>query len=232
MPFSFTRAALASLSILMMVACSSSETEDPTIVAGEEHPGGGIDPGTLHQPEPGTTIPYPAGPFGRDVGSIIRNYKFSGFANPSEAEYKATKDTIVTIRLSDYYNPDNDPNKPVALLLNASARWCTVCQKEAGDSKVHYPYWKEKRVEFITAIFEDDDGEPADFSDIEYWGARFKLEYPLVLDPKLTLGAFFDKSASPFNMIIDTRTMKIVFADEGLIDLGPKNATLVKLTSP
>ena len=47
MPFSFTRAALASLSILMMVACSSSETEDPTIVAGEEHPGGGIDPGTV-----------------------------------------------------------------------------------------------------------------------------------------------------------------------------------------
>jgi hypothetical protein len=229
MPLLSTRTALAFLLPALVAGCSSSDTEDPTVEPGLEHPGGGIELGAL-EPGTGSTVAYPTGPYGRDVGTTIQNFKFTGFSNPLAANYVADETSIVTLRLSDYYNPDGNPEKPVALLVNASARWCSVCQEEAKQSMIHYHDWRAKGVEFVTAIFENEDSEPAQFTDIEYWGARFKIEYPLVLDPKLSLGVFFDRSASPFNMIIDTRTMTIVFAEEGLIDLGPTNPTLVQLT--
>lgn len=227
-----SRNALASsLLAVLVVGCSwESEPDDPTVEPGLEHPGGGIEPGALG-PGTGGTVAYPAGPYGRSVGSVVQNFRFTGFQNPKASDYEADENSMVTIQLSDYYNPASDPGKPVALLVNASARWCSVCKTEAGQAKVHYPHWKEKGVEFVTAIFENDDGLPAEFTDIEYWGERYQIEFPLVLDPKLTLGMFFDKSASPFNMIIDTRTMTIAFATEGLIDLGPDNPTLQALAA-
>lgn len=229
MPVFSMRTALVPVVFAVVAGCSSSDAEDPTVEPGVEHPGGGIEPGTL-EPGTGNTVAYPMGPYGRDVGTTIQNFKFTGFMNPLAANYVADETSIVTLRLSDYYNPDGNPEKPVALLINASARWCPYCQDEAKQSMLHYHDWRAKGVEFVTAIFENEDSEPAQFTDIEYWGAKFKIEYPLVLDPKLSLGAFFDKSAAPFNMIIDTRTMTIAFAEEGLIDLGPTNPTLVYLT--
>jgi hypothetical protein len=215
----------------LIVGCAwESEPEEPTVEPGLEHPGGGIEPGTLG-PGTGGAVAYPAGPYGRSVGSVIQNFKFTGFKNPKASNYVADENSMVTIQLSDYYNPAADRGKTVALLVNASARWCSVCKEEARQSMIHYPHWRERGVEFMTSIFEDDDAQPAKFTDIEYWGQRYELEYPLVLDPKLTLGVFFNKSASPFNMIIDTRTMTIAFATEGLIDLGPSNPTLQTLTA-
>ncbi len=229
---SLTRYALVStLLAAFILGCAwESEQEEPTVEPGLEHPGGGIEPGTLG-PGTGGTVAYPAGPYGRSVGSVIQNFKFTGFLNPKASNYVADENSMVTIELSNYFNPTADPGKPVALLVNASARWCSVCKEEARQSMIHYPYWSERGVEFMTAIFENDDAQPAQFIDIEYWGQRFELEYPLVLDPKLTLGVFFSKSASPFNMIIDTRTMTIAFAKEGLIELGPSNPTLQALTA-
>ncbi len=219
----------SALAATLAVGCSS-DSEEPEVDPGIEHEGGGIEPGTS-VPAGGPGEFYPAGPYGHDVGTTIRNFKFTGFTNPMEADYVADETTLTTISLADYYNPEGDPARPVALLVNASARWCSVCQHEAQTSMQHYEYWRPKGVEFMTAIFENEDSEPAELSDIEYWGERFELAYPLVLDPGLSLGVFFDKSASPFNMIIDLRTMEIMEAEAGLIDLGPDNATFQQLTA-
>ena len=212
--------------LVVGVGCSSDS--DDTVDPGIDHPGGGYEKDSASQT--GGVAAYPDGPYGRGAGATVRNFKFAGFANPKEANYKATAETISTLRFSDYYNPTDDPEKPVALLVNASARWCSVCQEEAKQSRKGYEYWREHRVEFITAIFENVDNQPAGFVDIEAWSKAYQLEYPVVLDPKLTLGAFFDKSASPFNMIIDTKTMTIVFSGEGLIEVGQNNKHLRQLT--
>lgn len=216
------------LATALSLGCSSDpEAEDPTIDPGLAHEGGGIEAGS------GLTtggVPYPTGPYGHDVGTIIQNFRFTGMVNPLEANYVADENTLSTISLADYYNPDGNPDRPLAILVNASALWCSVCQEEAKQSVAAYAYWRTRGVVFITAIFEDNDGQPSMLEDIEYWSERFKLEYPVVLDPKLTLGVFFDKSASPFNMIINARTMEIVEAEEGLIDTGANNPTFKQLT--
>ena len=169
---------LISLAIASTLALGcSSDDADPTVEPGVAHEGGGIEPGTA-QPAGSGNPQYPAGPYGHDIGTVIQNFKFVGFRNPTASGYVADATTIETIELSEFYNPDSDPEKPLVLLINASARWCSVCQQEAQTSMGHYEYWNPKGVEFLTAIFEDADSNSAELVDIEYWSARFGLTYP------------------------------------------------------
>src|SRR5262245_27864689 len=97
---------------------------------GQTAEGDGFEP-PPEQPLPfdGGDIEYPAGPYSIDKGSVIANYEFSGFANP----VKLPKE-LVTIRLSDFYNPTGDAvypegsqyppgPKPRGLLIVMSAVW-------------------------------------------------------------------------------------------------------------
>src|SRR5512144_1830208 len=43
---------------------------------------------------------YPAGPYGIEIGSVVRNYKFVGFPDPSKDTSSA-----YPIELADFYNP-------------------------------------------------------------------------------------------------------------------------------
>ncbi|HQF26247.1 MAG TPA: hypothetical protein PL065_22475, partial [Polyangiaceae bacterium] len=45
--------------------------------------------------------------------------------------------------------------------------------------------------------------------DLVAWGNTYQIDWILVLDPTNKLSSFFDRSASPMNMIIDARTMVI-----------------------
>jgi len=177
---------------------------------------------------------------------VVQNFKFSGLRNPVAANYSTVDPNVETVAFSDYYNPPPTPNepckfnpaegkvKPCVLVVTASARWCTFCKQEAAASMKsnHYPYWKEKGVEFLVTLFDNETpGEPATFKDLELWTKAYKLEYPSVLDPNPPkLGVFFKLDAAPFNMILDLATMKILYKGEGLLDLSDKNPTLVKAT--
>lgn len=173
---------------------------------------------------------YPAGPYGLSEGSVLQDMTFAGMRNPKAVDYIANDTTIENISFRDYYNPTGDPGKPLALVVNASALWCSACKYQATTTMAHYNYWKDKGVEFMETVFEDDDYNPAKLQHLEQWAKTYKFEFPTVLDPTLKLGAFFDQSASPFNMIIDTRTMTIVVAMEGVLDTSSGNATLKDLT--
>lgn len=228
----------------LLLACSSDPAEPEVVRAsnsagsggssntaggsgGTSGSGGAIDPGGK-----GEEAPYPAGPFGLAVGEVVQNFKFTGLRNPAAVEYSTA--VTETIALSDYYNPSGDAGKPRFLVVTASARWCTFCKQEAVASMKpdHYPYWREKGVEFLVTLFDNETpGEPANFKDLELWTKAYKLAYPSALDPNPPkLGVFFNLDAAPFNMILDLKDMKILFKGEGLLDLSSKNPTLVKAT--
>jgi hypothetical protein len=178
----------------------------------------------------GTETAYPAGPFGLEVGDIVQNFFFDGLRNPAAASYSTA--TTEKIAFSDYYNPTEDPAKTHVLVVTASARWCTFCKAEAKGSMGHYNFWKEKGVVFITTLFDNETpGSPAGYKDLEIWTKAYKLEYPVVLDPNPPqLGVFFKLDAAPFNMVIDTNTMKILFKAEGQVEFTQDNAVLKKAT--
>jgi hypothetical protein len=76
------------------------------------------DPGTDSTPPPDDTAPptatYPAGPYGKTVGSVIANLSWKGYRNGTGA--------WGDIALLDYYDPDGTRGYR-ALKINLAALW-------------------------------------------------------------------------------------------------------------
>lgn len=153
------------------------------------------------------SVKYPAGPYGTNQGSIVENQSFEGWTDPSAAHYDPS--TFKVIRFSDYYNPDGSKSDKL-ILLNASAYWCTVCQSEYQQLPSDYAQYKSKGVVFIGTLFEDAQSNPAQPTDLVNWSKAYAVDFPMLLDPSFKLGQFFTADATPMNLVIDARTMKIV----------------------
>ncbi len=160
-------------------------------------------------------VSYPAGPYGQSPGGIVEDLSFQGLLAPKASSYNFTPSTVTTISFHDFYNPTDDPSKPRLLLVDASALWCSACMDEAMIMDAKWQQWHPKRVQFLTAVFEDANHNPSVLASANTWASTYGLEYPVVIDPSLQLGAFFDQSAAPFVMVIDLRTMKMVYGMTG-----------------
>jgi hypothetical protein len=190
------------------------------------------------QPEPfpqGTgqsanpTVEYPKGPYGVNKGSVVQNFKFMGFPN-SMVENK----TLVQVSLADFYNPtgkDNFPKgspygdgtpKPKALLIDVSSVWCGPCNYEAANVLPGlYAKYKPKGGEFLLQLADGPTpGDPANAKHLYNWTHKYKVDYPATIDPSYKLSALFQADAFPANMIIDTKTMKIVDVIAGVAEEG------------
>src|SRR6185369_8743290 len=103
--------------------------------------------------------------------------------------------------------------------INASAVWCSVCRAEMRDIKnngVHAAF-AAKGVQLLVTLFEDNKSGPAKPLDLHNWGSLpdHAIDFPLVLDPGFKLGAFFTSDATPLNMLVDARTMRVIDATMG-----------------
>lgn len=157
---------------------------------------------------------YPAGPYGVGVGSTLEDFAFLGWRDP---QAEATDlNALDTVRLSEFYNPDGRTDTKL-IWINASAVWCTVCRSEMTqirDSAVHATFGP-KGVQLIVTLFEDNNAGPAAPLDLQRWAQGFSIDYPLLLDPGFKLGAFFTSDATPLNMLVDARSMKVIDARMG-----------------
>jgi hypothetical protein len=190
-PFLATAAAL-------LVACGAN---DPAPPRGSPAAGTGGDSGAG-----GAQGAYPSGPYGVTNGSVIADISWEGWRNPVEAAFDPS--AFETIALSDYYDPDGTKGYR-AIVVNASARWCSICKMEQKHIREERDIWGPKGVVFLGTIFEDAATKPAQPSDLVAWANTYQVDWVLVLDPTNKLSLFFDRAASPMNMIIDARTMKI-----------------------
>jgi hypothetical protein len=158
---------------------------------------------------------YPPGPYGRGIGAVIENLSFLGWRDPVAAGYDPT--ALETVSLSAFHDPTGTRTK--LIVLNASAVWCTVCRAEMADLRARDTYrsYKEKGVELVGTLFEDAVGAPAQPSDLELWGSSTShaIAFPLLLDPGFKASVYFTSDATPLNMIIDAKTMRIVYTMMG-----------------
>jgi hypothetical protein len=192
--------------------CGSDDPNQPTI-PGEsvDTSGGADDRGGITEIATGgeAVVAYPAPPYGTEVGAVIENLKFVGWKQPTAAGY--AEGSFETVSMSDFYDPDGTKSIKL-ILINASAVWCQPCNLEAGhirDAGLRGTY-KAKGVEFIFSLFEDALSNPAKPQDLVNWSTRYEVDYPMVLDPALKLGSYFAYDATPLNLVIDARTMRIV----------------------
>jgi hypothetical protein len=197
----------------------------------DDRPESSSPTGETNQPA-SVPMDYPPGPYGTSKGSVVARYQFKGFQNP-----RVESGSMQPIQLADFYNPHaDDPGyapsdatqddrlfpsgslygsnapKPRALSISVSSVWCGACQKEA---KLVLPgkhlFYKPLGGEFMVQLNDGPaPGHAASQQDLLGWTTKFQVNFPATLDPSRQLDALFVTSAYPTNIILDTRTMRIV----------------------
>jgi len=107
-----------------------------------------------------------------------------------------------------------DSYKGKVILLNISAMWCGPCRSEASELMEIYNTYKERGFEIVQCIYQDEDGNASDQSDIQRWVQEFVLSFVVLTDPDRSLTDFFSFSGIPFNVIVG-RDFVIRYRQEG-----------------
>ena len=107
-----------------------------------------------------------------------------------------------------------DSYKGKVILLNISAMWCSPCRSEASELMEIYNTYKERGLEIVQCIYQDEDGNASDQSDIQRWIKEFILSFIVLTDPDESLTGFFSFGGIPFNVIIG-RDFVIRYRKEG-----------------
>jgi peroxiredoxin len=100
------------------------------------------------------------------------------------------------------------------ILLNFSTMWCGPCRQEASHLMSIYNTYKERGLEIIQCIYQDEDGNPSDQSDINRWIQEYSITYTVCTDPDRSSVDTYNFNAIPFNVIID-RDFIIRYVAEG-----------------
>jgi hypothetical protein len=165
-------------------------------------------------------LPYPDAPFGSVRGATIGNYRFLGWNSPTAA--RLDLDALEPVSLANFYDPKGAKGIKY-LVITSTAVWCSACKAEYRDMAQRVASYQERGVEFMGALFEDNDSGPARPADLKTWANAYEVAFPFVLDPQLKLGVFFNREATPMVMVIDTKTMEIVKIEEGWASVGPSS---------
>lgn len=192
----------------------AKDVDAPTDVEGEtsvdEPASGGVKaPGISRRA-------YPDAPYGTTEGAIIEDLEFFGWKDPVAAEFDVAKGS--TVRLSEFYNPDAPAGQGTEfIMLNAVTVWCGVCRTEYQHLKDQgtYAAFAPRGLEIVGVLFEDNNGDPSTYADLTNWTRNYSVKFPFLNDPGFKTGVYFDKSATPMNMLIDARTMEIVLVMTG-----------------
>ncbi len=107
-----------------------------------------------------------------------------------------------------------------------SAGWCNACSAEALDLQAMIKDGTlDPRVAPLSVLFETKTvGQAADQAFVKTWINAYKLTYPVVMDPTFAMGAFYSAKETPFNMLLDLGTMKVIYRRTGSNISGLKGA--------
>lgn len=194
--------ALVGALAVVLAACGSNASDvPPDLVDAIRKMGEGAD--------------YPPGPYGTRTGEVVRNLCFDGWRNPKADAYDPAR--LERICLSDF----RDAGAKL-LMIESCAIWCAACKAEYGGSadrpslSEHFATRETKGFRLLGTIFEDGQSNPAETDDAVAWATTYDLSFPFAKDPDYQIaGLFSSPQAAPFNLLVDTATMKIVLELEG-----------------
>jgi hypothetical protein len=200
------------LAAAVVAGCSGGNGPPAAAAAG----GGGATVMSLDTNPDGIAYPSPATGYGRNFrsgstpGSIIANYKFSGYLNAVAAP------ELQTIGLADFYDPCGKRYKVIHLTV--AARWCEPCNEETDAIEAAKSQLDAEGVVVVQALEDGTvQGTGATKTDLDDWIAQHHTTFTEVLDPDPNpqLGVFFSQASIPWNGDIDPRTMEILDSSPG-----------------
>src|SRR5688572_26651278 len=130
-----------------------------------------------------------------------------GFVD-TDGDGLAFNDAPKVVRLSDFFAA-NRPGAKI-IMLNAAAGWCSPCMHEAGGLPELVTDYGARGVVVLTAVFQDQNGQPANADFTKLWAESFQLPNPTLVDGAFATSKYFDVSAMPANMFIDAETREIL----------------------
>jgi peroxiredoxin len=141
---------------------------------------------------------YPPGPYGIAVGDRLEDLRFVDVDGE-------------VLTLADIHN-----DRAVKLLwIYASAGWCGVCGSESARLPALWNTYHPQGLQILGVIFEDTSGNPATVAYAASYARRYSWPFPAVADQPFVLGRYFDKAATPMNMLVDLTDMTILRVDMG-----------------
>ncbi len=141
---------------------------------------------------------YPPGPYGIAVGDRLENLRFLGIDG-------------ATLALSSFY-----ADTSVKLLwVFAASGWCSVCAIEAAALPRIWNEYNPQGLQILGAVFEDVAYNPATVTYAASYARRYRWPFPGAADQPFVLGRYFDKAATPLNMLVDLTDMTIARMETG-----------------
>lgn len=123
----------------------------------------------------------PAAGTGNEVGAVA-------------ADFALTDQFGDTLRLHDFCGK--------AIIVDASAMWCTTCQDAAPGLQQLYTTYKDRGFIVITLLGEDMEGATPDQDELNQWADDYGLRYPVVADKNSSVTARYLEGAPPGMMLL------------------------------
>lgn len=148
---------------------------------------------------------YPIGPYGYVENSTVANYKFLGKL-PTAGAYG---DTAAPLLLGQYHA---DPANKL-LLVEGSAGWCYFCNQEAPNVEKMANDHAAEGFKALTVLAEGHTrGVPSTPDDITDWVNSHEFHTTnMGIDPEARLFQYAPASAFPLHILVDTKSMKILW---------------------
>lgn len=116
-------------------------------------------------------------------------------AAPPKVGEKAKDFTLTNLKGEKVTLKDFQGKK--AVFLNFFTTWCPSCREEIPILTKLYPEYSKKNIEFISVDLRESQGKVAGFL------KKFKINYPMLIDPKGKVGDLYGVPYFPFNLLID-----------------------------
>ncbi|MBI5489943.1 MAG: redoxin domain-containing protein [Deltaproteobacteria bacterium] len=151
--------------------------------------------------------PYPPGPYGLDVGDVMKNYSFLTSSG---------RISLQDVRLDRAHT---------ILFVYLGSASCAYCSTETPELNVLYTDWEPRGLEILGVLADDDLGPPTGASADEYFRDGYGAEYPYGANEwaagTLMSDLFPDGNVGlPENFILDLDTMRIRERMDGYPDSG------------
>jgi hypothetical protein len=153
---------------------------------------------------------YPAGPYGARKDSIIRNHTLQGYVNGDTSQVRQWS--------FDQYYCMGVTGEAKALLISFVSATCSACQAEQTTLLEYYAEAKSLKIEIAEIMWQFSSQQAA-----QQWVSGRQLQFTFGFDFDVTEMTEFATGSVPINVLVDLKTMKVVWIGGDGLDTGMIN---------
>ncbi len=89
------------------------------------------------------------------------------------------------------------------IVISFGAMWCGPCRSEVPELVELYSTYKDQGLVVMECVYQDEDSNSADLSDLARWMSEFGITYPVFGDDDRSTVDSWGFNSIPYNVVID-----------------------------